>query len=79
MKTFDDSSLLPCPFCGSKAETYIDFANETAYARCTNYKCRACTGRLLMGSREDAQNLWNRRVDTNFHPYGELLTEEEGK
>jgi len=75
MKTFDDSTLLPCPFCGGKGETLIDVAAETAYARCTNGKCCAYTSRARDGSREHAAKRWNRRIDSGYRRLAQELAE----
>ena len=56
-KRKDDSFLLPCPFCGCKAE-WRDGSSTTPYIRCVRCGCR--TG----SSRNDAKLVaaWNRRV-----------------
>jgi hypothetical protein len=39
MKTFDDSTLLPCPFCGSSVRRLHGY--ETGRVSCSNENCSA--------------------------------------
>lgn len=60
-RTYPD--IEPCPFCGSDADVFMDFAAETPYVRCGSNRCRAVAGRILHGSMADAVALWNKRVN----------------
>lgn len=48
---------------------------ETAYARCTSSKCRAYTGRKLLGTRADAVAHWNKRADMDYREIARELAE----
>jgi len=50
------SELLPCPFCGGKAEIKHD--EDIAFARCKD--CEA-TGPTILGPRDDSEIDWNTR------------------
>lgn len=50
--------LKPCPFCGSEA---VVFKVEPIwwYVRCTSEQCKV---RMVAHSREEVEEMWNRRV-----------------
>lgn len=55
-------NLLPCPFCGGKADLMIfnaDFGTVTVY--CTNEDCDITMGKAFFTD-EEAVAHWNRRV-----------------
>lgn len=58
------AELLPCPFCGSDAQDWIerrsDFMRSTYFVRCDNPDCGACG--VAGGTESDAIALWNRRA-----------------
>jgi Lar family restriction alleviation protein len=58
------SELLPCPFCGSKAERYTDRCDGRFLFRfvCSNHPCGATT-RVGEWSEIDAAEKWNRRAE----------------
>lgn len=52
--------ILPCPFCGGKAEIYnvgIGWYN----VHCADYDCIGSNAAKIMSTREDAVKAWNRR------------------
>ena len=55
------SELLPCPFCGNKAECSNKFdefyAKSMVYAHCTNCWCKTYNG-----TKDEVKNLWNKRA-----------------
>jgi hypothetical protein len=69
----EDDSLLPCPFCGAKAEI-ITLQGETdepsigaQAVQCTNHACGSASG-LVYPLMDDVKHLlrerWNRRQNT---------------
>lgn len=54
--------IKPCPFCGSKAETFIfNHEFETISVGCTNEKCDITMGKAFFTEKEAIKH-WNRRV-----------------
>lgn len=77
MKTIN-SSLLPCPFCGSRAKVSNTKkkSNEEGFWAivCTNeVKGLMCSRIYHYGNLEDAKKIWNTRVDKKLSKdlYGE--------
>lgn len=63
--TNSSTTLLPCPFCGSKSVSYIYDLNLKNYRgrhpiKVTCNVCCATTG--LFNDKEMARNTWNRRT-----------------
>lgn len=58
------SELLPCPFCGSKAEMYINYAwSHSAYTiLCSNSLCAVCP-MVECDTEEEVVKAWNTRVE----------------
>jgi len=54
-----DQELLPCPFCGDKAEVY-EVADGQCYVACVNDECNGQNG--YESSMADAVKRWNRRA-----------------
>ena len=65
-------ALLPCPFCGGKAQVYYAPTNDEAGIPCYGVSCSAC--KIMIGTvKEDttdffrtaveAVNAWNARPD----------------
>lgn len=52
--------LLPCPFCGSRAEMRYVSATGMHYIVCTNAQCRCRTGQYTKPS---VMLRWGRRVN----------------
>jgi hypothetical protein len=53
----DATELLPCPFCGSKAEY------QTGAPGCEWVNCTVCSAETPNDYRANAADNWNRRVD----------------
>lgn len=54
-----DQDLLPCPFCGAKAESY-GVADGQYYVACVNNDCNGQNG--YEDTRDQAKQRWNRRA-----------------
>lgn len=55
--------LLPCPFCGNKAEVKAwDIVGKGYGVRCTNNDCIVGAIGMIYGKKEYAIEAWNRRV-----------------
>jgi len=53
--------LKPCPFCGSEAK----FCETSVFwVRCSNDTCGAETANGDSGTKQEAAEIWNRRVTT---------------
>lgn len=61
-----DADVLPCPFCGGKAETIKGYATEQVWQHGEFHRvyCTSCQSRQLFHrTREDAVGAWNKRPD----------------
>ena len=61
-----ESELLPCPFCGGKAELFFNRANELYYIECyEEYNHDGCceTSTTFFSKREDVIEIWNTRYE----------------
>ena len=56
------NELRECPFCGGEAEI-IENEYECVDVSCKNMGCRGFTDYLQYGSRDEAIEAWNRRVN----------------
>lgn len=56
--------LLPCPFCGGKAELSSDFCGNGVYVRCCDCGVMSAAIRISAEycANEKAVEKWNRRV-----------------
>ena len=52
--------ILPCPFCGGKAEIY-NVGIGWYKVHCADYDCIGSNAAKIMSTREDAVKAWNRR------------------
>lgn len=75
------ADLLPCPFCGGKAEIVLaEEAGESAFvAQCMTLNCSA-SSKVIYAIKEDVRELlveaWNRRALSSATPSGEAVDEE---
>ena len=56
----DTSTLLPCPFCGERAETDFIPEHHSYQIECSD--SMGCTARVTRDSEEAAIEAWNRRA-----------------
>jgi len=53
-------ALKPCPFCGSDATLKYPRKSELTYS--PTITCNKCNAEIWAGSKEEAIEMWNRRV-----------------
>lgn len=58
----EPTTLLPCPFCGERAEVY-DFKDGRYLVECSNTSCDVYPCTSIHYDKEDAIAAWNRRSD----------------
>lgn len=67
------SELLPCPFCGSEAES--DLPSTAAMVSCTNKECGVFMVFLDSPFLNDVEEQWNTRVLHSHYKRGEKAEE----
>lgn len=67
--------LLPCPFCGAKAE--IQWESNQGFVSCTNKECYATSNWIVSEDsvwiREQVTAAWNRRADVQLQELQKLI------
>ena len=73
----DETTLLPCPFCGGEAETTSNGRGQyTAGVRCKDTGC-GCRLYIAFRSRAEAIAAWNTRAELGSERIAELEAENE--
>lgn len=62
--TDNSEALLPCPFCGGKAERIDIIEGENAGGSCISCTCCLTSGRVEFGYKENFVSAWNTRCST---------------
>jgi len=68
-----DTKLSPCPFCGDVAEweyTEYDLETETGDDGTGHIECKGCHVKMVGYDREDTEQRWNTRHNTESHKAG---------
>jgi hypothetical protein len=66
--------LLPCPFCGAKADYYVE---KHDYGEDHIVDCSECWGRLQSPFAESTVDNWNRRAKPTFQRPVQVMSYQE--